>query len=158
MYCAYCRQRWSLTISLGCCVCSTSLLSSICCSLSANRLHLSSSSLRASWVSARRFTSSMILRIFLRPLGVPALLFISSASFSLSLCSNTERSNKSHDHYHHWSQHYCPRLGDEDRDNKQFSSNSCNISCYLFAVGVRQPNAGHLFLLFSRWSGAKKRS
>lgn len=55
----------------GVCKFSTSLLSSICCSLSARRLHLSSSSLRASWVSARRFTSSMILRIFLRPLGVP---------------------------------------------------------------------------------------
>lgn len=72
----------------------TSLLSSICCSLSAKRLHLSSSSLRASWVSARRLASSMILRIFLRPLGVPLLSLILSSAFSTSsassssLCSN----------------------------------------------------------------------
>lgn len=63
----------------------TSLLSSICCSLSAKRLHLSSSSLRASWVSERRFSSSIILRIFLRPLGVPLLLSSLSES-SLPLC------------------------------------------------------------------------
>ena len=84
--------------SLSCCVRATSLLSSIWLSLSARRLHLSSSSLRASWVSARRFSTSMILRIFLRPLGVPLLSLVSPSPSSLSLCSNTEKIHKQHDH------------------------------------------------------------
>lgn len=69
-----------------------SLLSSIC-SLSAKRLHLSSSSLRASWVSERRLSSSIILRIFLRPLGVP-LMLNSLLESSLPLCLIKKKKKK----------------------------------------------------------------
>ena len=88
------RSKLITTVRVYC----TSLQSSICCSLSAKRLRLSSSSLRASWVSARRFTSSMILRIFLRPLGVLLLSLFSSFASSWSLCSNQEQSKMTKGH------------------------------------------------------------
>lgn len=61
-------------------------------SLSAMRLLLSSSSFRASLVSVRSLSSLMILRIFLRPLGVP--FSSSSPSSSPSPLCTTENQKK----------------------------------------------------------------
>lgn len=146
--------------SLSCCGRRTSLMSSSCCSLSANRLHLSSSSRRASWVSARSSMSSMILRIFLRCLGVLLVLFSSSSAPSLSLCSNKDSfhsliagANVVFLSLQKWG---LARWAGED-DN--------SFSCYLVAAGVGQPDAGHpllafrttwFFLPFGRRSGGNK--
>lgn len=91
--------------------------------------------------------------------------------YPLYRSAQIQKEPTSHMSINHWSQHDSPRRrwvakerwADEDEDDKQFSY---NISCYLFNAGVRQPNAGHLFLLFittgyllhfSGWSGAKKK-
>lgn len=127
---------------------STSLMSSICCSRSAKRLRLSSSSRRASCVSDRSSSSSMIFRISLRPLGVPLGLGSSLISSSWSLYTNQQHSQRKWERKKKTQEHLSASL----RHNIYKKLNRLSINCYLFCTGVRQPNAGPLRIVFKTTS------